>query len=67
MPKVCDIIKSRRKEMRLTQSDLANAAGVSRLTVIHWEKGTLPSLKNMTALEAALELPRGSLLIMASY
>lgn len=32
-------IKSKRKEQRLTQQELANKIGVSLMTVLRWEKG----------------------------
>ena len=65
---ICNVIKERRKELGLTQVDLAKAVGVTRITIVEWERGkNLPSLKNLKALEAALEFPPGSLLIMTSY
>lgn len=65
---ICEILKQRRKELKLTQNDLAALVGVTRETIVVWERGgNLPSLKYITALESALELPRGALYIFTSY
>ena len=66
MGDIGNVIRQRRKELRLTQDELAKAVGVARMTVVKWELGRLPSLKNLKALEVALEFPRGTLVMMAS-
>lgn len=68
MSELGEIIRQRRKELKLTQSDLANMVGVTRSTITIWEcDGNVPSTKNLTALEKALEFPVGTLAIFVSY
>lgn len=68
MKKLGKILKQRRIDLNLTQEELAELLGVSRMTVSVWEHGgNLPSLRNLTALETALKLPKGTLMIMACY
>ena len=40
-----NIIKSRRKELKLSQLDVANACGVSEATVSRWESGDIGDMK----------------------
>ncbi len=50
-----DRIKSRRKELKLTQADIAKTIGVSKVTVSQWESGdTKPNGVNLTMLSEAL-------------
>jgi len=49
-------IKKRRKELKLTQIDLAVKCGVSIVTVQLWERGvTTPNAENLEKLKKALE------------
>lgn len=41
-----EMIKRRRKELGLTQQEVANTVGVSRVAVTKWENGDTGSLKN---------------------
>ncbi|MDQ9547241.1 helix-turn-helix domain-containing protein, partial [Serratia marcescens] len=50
-----DRIRSRRKELKLTQDTLAKRIGVNRVTVTGWESGDYkPGGENLQALAAAL-------------
>lgn len=50
-----DRIRSRRKELKLTQDTLAKRVGVNRVTVTGWESGDYkPGGENLQALAAAL-------------
>jgi transcriptional regulator with XRE-family HTH domain len=51
-------IRRRRRELLLTQGELAARVGVAQVTVAHWENGrTLAALANRAALAAALDTP----------
>lgn len=51
-------IRQRRKELRLSQEDLADLAGVARQTVSAWERNFfVPKGKNLLALGRALGVP----------
>ena len=39
-----DILKSRRKELNLSQKDIANYVGVSEATVSRWESGNIANM-----------------------
>lgn len=48
-------IKTRRKELRLTQSELAQKVGTSLMTIVRWEKGErTPNISIMPKLAEAL-------------
>jgi len=52
-----DRIKDRRKELKLTQSDVGRSVGVSKATVSQWESGdTSPSGSNLMRLAKALKI-----------
>ena len=54
--KMNDRIRSRRKELKMTQSVLAKLVGVNRVTITGWESGDYkPGGENLQALAAALE------------
>ena len=51
-------IKRRRQLLKLTQGDLAEAAGVSRRSILDWEKGAaVPGGENLMHLQEVLRLP----------
>lgn len=56
-------IRQLRKEAGLTQSELAEKAGVSRTTVCDWERGAYPptDANNIATLEDVFQLMRGEL------
>jgi len=59
-----ECVRKRRKELGMTQNDLACRVKVSRQTVIAWERGSvMPDLNNLGALEEALNLQRGTLFL----
>lgn len=41
-----DYLKKRRKELKLTMEDVANACGVSKATVSRWESGYIDDMKS---------------------
>jgi transcriptional regulator with XRE-family HTH domain len=49
-------IRARRKELRLTQADLAARVGVSPTAVTDWETGKSRPWENLVALAKALEV-----------
>lgn len=54
--KMNDRIRSRRKELKMTQSVLAKLVGVNRVTITGWESGDYkPGGENLQALATALE------------
>lgn len=63
MEKLKDIISSRRKELRMTQKDLAERLNVSDKVISKWETGTsYPDLTIINALAKELEIPITKLL-----
>ena len=58
-----EFIRSRRKELGLTQEKLAEKIGVSRITVYDWEAMKYPptNANNIAALEDVFLLERGEL------
>ena len=58
-------VARRRAELHLTQTDLAEASGVSRRTIQSLEAGEhVPTLENLIAIEQALEWSPGKLLTL---
>ena len=57
-----EYIKSRRKELNLTQEQLAEKVGVDRVSVSGWEKGKGISPKNLKKLAEVLNVTERSLL-----
>lgn len=58
-------IKERRKELKLTQQELADKIGVSLMTVLRWEKGErTPNTSIMPQLSSALNVSAGYLMGM---
>lgn len=53
-----EIIKNRRSELGLTLEDVATRVGVSRATVLRWERGTIKNLgrDKIATLAAALSV-----------
>lgn len=54
-------VRKARRDARLTQADLAKAAGIGRRTVQRVEGGELPAFDTVRRLEHALKLAPGSL------
>ena len=55
-----DKLKARRKELKMTQLDLANRLGISIPAVSNWERGVKePSVKKVALLEKLLNVPKG--------
>lgn len=55
-----DKLKARRKELKMTQLDLANHLGISIPAVSNWERGVKePSVKKVALLEKLLNVPKG--------
>ena len=56
-------IRTKRKEKGLTQDELAEQVGVSRTSILQWERGKYPprDAKNIAALEKALGFEDGEL------
>lgn len=53
-------LKARRKELKMTQLDLANKLGISIPAVSNWERGVKePSIKKTALLEKLLNVPKG--------
>ena len=53
-----DEIKAHRKRMRYTHEELAHALGISRQTLMNWEKGaSVPSLEDAAKLAEKFEIP----------
>jgi len=53
-------LKARRKELKMTQLDLANHLGISIPAVSNWERGVKePSVKKVALLEKLLNVPKG--------
>ena len=58
------ILKEKRKEMKMTQSELAERVGVSRRQIIKWEKReVMPSPRHIEKLGKILELDKTKLII----
>jgi transcriptional regulator with XRE-family HTH domain len=58
-------LRERRRALRLTQEELVERAGLSRPTLMRWEKGEIPrsiATRRLQLLEAALQVPQGWLL-----
>lgn len=53
-----DIIRNRRKELNMTQEDLANSVGTTKATVSRWESGDIHKMKRpmIAALARTLQL-----------
>ena len=43
-----DIIRNRRKELNMTQEDVAKAVNTTKATVSRWESGDISKIKNKT-------------------
>lgn len=57
------VIRSRRKELRLTQADLGNLCGVSKTTVVNWEQGiNKPKGEHLIALSKSLKVDSEAIL-----
>ena len=55
---IADRIKARRKELGMTQEQLAQACGLKRVSITNWESGkTAPSQVNLQKLVKALDVP----------
>lgn len=52
------MIKERREELNMTQQELADKMGVSRIAVVHWEQGeALPRAGKLKKLSEVLDCP----------
>jgi transcriptional regulator with XRE-family HTH domain len=60
-------ISGARRRAGTRQVDLGPRIGVTQATVSRWEQGELPSLDQVVAIEDALGLARGELLVAAGY
>jgi len=58
---------ARKRAGARTQADLGDRVGVTQGTVSRWELGELPDLDQLVAIENALGLARGELLVAAGY
>ncbi len=60
-----EAIKKRRKELRITQADLAKRLDVHPTTVSDWERGALPRPQHFDGLALFLGLPRSDVAAIA--
>ncbi|MDE6411925.1 MAG: helix-turn-helix domain-containing protein, partial [Clostridia bacterium] len=61
--KIAEKIKERRKELNMTQKDLADAMHVSNQLISKWETGeSVPSLEYLEQLSKALQISAGALM-----
>ena len=53
-----ELIKNRRKELRMSQGDVADAVGTTKATVSRWESGDIHKMKRpmISALASVLQL-----------
>ena len=67
--KANEVIRMRRKELKMTLKEVANAVGVGEATVSRWESGDIKSMKrgNIEKLARALDIPPTVLLDWESY
>ena len=59
-------IKNRRKELRLTQAEVAKACGVSEATVSRWESGDIANMSR-SKIQALANILRVSPVALISY
>ena len=70
-----DIIKNRRKALRMTQEDLAKAVGTTKATVCRWESGNIKKIdvnriqkvSNVLQLDPQLFFQRTEVLLPEEY
>lgn len=62
-----EAIKKRRKELRITQADLAKRLDVHPTTVSDWERGALPRPQHFDGLALFLGLPRSDVAAIGTY
>jgi len=57
--KANEVIRMRRKELKMTLKEIANAVGVSEATVSRWESGDIKNMRRdkIAALARALDVP----------
>ena len=57
--KANEVIRMRRKELKMTLKEVANAVGVSEATVSRWESGDIKNMRRdkIAALARALDVP----------
>jgi transcriptional regulator with XRE-family HTH domain len=55
-PELGHLIRTARKEKRITQQKLAILCGVTQQTVSAWDNGALPHLKHVKTIQDALEI-----------
>jgi transcriptional regulator with XRE-family HTH domain len=60
-------VRSARQRAGLTQAELGKRLGVSQRKISRWEDGVGLGPNQVTLIEIALELPRGSLLARAGH
>lgn len=56
-PHIGERIKERREALSLSQEDIARGLGISRVSVSHWERGSVPSSAHINELSALLQCP----------
>lgn len=59
-------IKNRRKELRLTQAEVAKACGVSEATVSRWESGDIANMSR-SKIQALADILRISPVVLINY
>lgn len=63
MQKIAGILKTRRKERGLSQTEVANILGISRQSVSKWENGSsYPDIENLIRLSDYYKIPVDELL-----
>lgn len=62
-----ELIRFRRKELKLTQEELGNLAGLNRLTISEYERGQVsyPRFETLELLADALGVPASDLVAVA--
>lgn len=62
-----ELIRFRRKELKLTQEELGNLAGLNRLTISEYERGRVsyPRFETLELLADALGVPASDLVAVA--
>ena len=63
-----ELIRSKRREHRFTQIELAAALNIKQPLISRWEQGVLtPSMHRCAQLESLLQIDVGLLLILVGY
>lgn len=67
MPTICAAIRDARIETGLSQAELGRRLGLSQASLTRLETTQIPTVDRLFAIEAALDLPPGTLLYRAGY